>query len=191
MPEPNPLDDQFARLLAAHDERLLTGQPTPNEEVYAVLRLGLAQAQAFIELLDMAWRGNAAWQTRPRRTTGSEDLTLLEELPAAVGRFQIVRELGRGGGGVVYLAHDPSLGRQVALKVPRLEIILTPTLRRRFLREGQAAALLNHPNIIPIHEAGTAGPVCYIVSSFCPGPTLAQWLREPSRPGGPHRRGPC
>ena len=71
------------------------------------------------------------------------------------------------------------------MKVPRLEMIMTPTLRRRFLREGQASALLNHANIIPIHEAGAAGPVCYIVSSYCSGPTLAQWLHQHAEPVNP------
>jgi hypothetical protein len=184
-PDPNPLDDQFARLLAAHDEELLTGRPKPDEPISPDLAARLNQARAFVEVLDGAWRRSRGTEDTPPGNGHSDDLTVTEEFPAAVGRFQIVHELGRGGGGVVYLAHDPALGRQVAVKVPRLEIILTPALRRRFLREGQAAALLNHPNINPIHEAGSAGSVCYIVSSYCSGPTLAQWLRDHPQPVAP------
>src|SRR5437899_2062269 len=67
------------------------------------------------------------------------------ELPGTnLGRFQIVRELGRGGFGVVLLAHDPLLGREVALKVPRAEVLLAPELRERFPREARAAAGLEH-----------------------------------------------
>ena len=59
-----------------------------------------------------------------------------------VDRFEIVRELGRGGFGIVYLADDPKLGRPVALKVQRPETILSADLRRRFLREAKTAAIL-------------------------------------------------
>ncbi len=99
------------------------------------------------------------------------------ELPKQFGRFSIVRELGRGGFGVVFLAEDPVLGRQVALKVPRPEVLVTPEVRRRFLREAEAASRLDHPHIVPVYEVGEEGPICYIASAYCEGPTLAQWLR--------------
>ena len=105
--------------------------------------------------------------------------------PHRLGRFEIRDTLGQGGFGIVYLAHDPTLGRQVALKVPRPEVLMNPEVRRRFLREARAAAGLDHPNIVPVHEAGEAGPLCYIASAYCPGPTLSAWLRaqaEPVRP---------
>jgi WD40 repeat protein len=73
----------------------------------------------------------------------------------------------------------------VALKVPRLEALLCDEARRRFLTEARAAALLDHPNIVPIREAGEAGPLWYIASAYCEGPTLAEWLagrREPVPP---------
>jgi WD40 repeat protein/serine/threonine protein kinase len=95
-----------------------------------------------------------------------------------VGRFEIRQELGRGGFGVVYLAYDPELRRQVALKVPRPEILITPELRERFHREARAAAGLQHPNLVPLYEVGEVGAICYLVSAYCPGPTLADWLRQ-------------
>jgi WD40 repeat protein len=104
------------------------------------------------------------------------------EAPRQIGRFQIVRELGRGGYGIVFLATDPQLRREVALKVPRTETLLAPELRERFLREARVAAGLDHPNLVSIYEAGAAGPVCYIASAYCPGVTLAQWLRQQTEP---------
>ncbi len=64
--------------------------------------------------------------------------------PKRIGRFKILRTLGRGGYGVVFLALDPQLDRQVALKVPRPEALVTDELRRRFLREAKAAACSPH-----------------------------------------------
>src|SRR5262245_14895477 len=85
-----------------------------------------------------------------------------EPPPARLGRFEVVRELGRGGCGVVYLAHDPQLGREVALKVPWGQALATPALRARFRTEARAAASLEHPNLVPVFEAGEVDGVCYI-----------------------------
>src|SRR5262249_20973360 len=100
----------------------------------------------------------------------------------ALGRFEIRRELGRGGFGVVYLAYDPKLRREVALKVPRPEVLITPELRERFHREARAAAGLHHPNLVPLYEVAGAAEICSRVSAYCPGPTLADWLRRQTQP---------
>ena len=105
--------------------------------------------------------------------------------PLRLGRFEIVDTLGQGGFGIVYLARDPMLGREVALKVPRPEVLITPDVRRRFLREARAAAGLDHPNIVAVHEVGEAGPVCYIASAYCAGPTLSAWLKARTEPVPP------
>ena len=102
--------------------------------------------------------------------------------PARFGRFSIVRELGRGGFGVVFLADDPALRRRIALKVPRAEVLAIESIRRRFLREAEAASRLDHPNIVPVYEMGEEGPVVYIASAYCQGPTLADWLRRRTTP---------
>jgi len=104
------------------------------------------------------------------------------EVPRQFARFSIVRELGRGGFGVVFLALDSVLGRQVALKVPRPEVLVTPEFRRRFLREAEAASRLDHPHIVPVYEVGEEGPICYIASAYCEGLTLAEWLRRQTSP---------
>src|SRR5262249_25640458 len=92
------------------------------------------------------------------------------------------RELGSGGFGVVFLAHDPLLRRDVALKVPRPEVVTSPELSRRFVTEAQAAAGLDHPHIVPLYEVGEAGGVAYLVSAYCRGPTLAAWLAQQGAP---------
>jgi hypothetical protein len=66
--------------------------------------------------------------------------------------------------------------------VPRADALLSPEWRERFGREARAASALDHPNVVPVYEAGAAGPVCYIASAYCPGPTLAGWLKERSEP---------
>jgi WD40 repeat protein/serine/threonine protein kinase len=105
------------------------------------------------------------------------------ELPwKNLGRFDLQRELGRGGCGVVYLAHDPLLARDVALKVPHAEVAFSAPLRDRFQREARAASNLDHPNIVPVYEVGQVGPVQFIVSAYCPGVTLAEWLKNRREP---------
>jgi WD40 repeat protein len=59
--------------------------------------------------------------------------------------------------------------------------LITPNLRERFHREARTAAGLQHPNLVPLYEVGEAGPICFLVSAYCPGPTLADWLRHHAR----------
>jgi WD40 repeat protein len=110
---------------------------------------------------------------------GTESRTLpLKHL----GRFRIRRELGRGACGVVFLAFDPKLGREVALKVPRPEVLVHPELFSRFTQEARAAATLDHPNLVPVYEARDDGAICYIASAYCPGLTLTAWLKARAEP---------
>jgi hypothetical protein len=104
------------------------------------------------------------------------------EARTRVGRFQVVRELGRGAFGIVFLACDPLLGREVALKLPAPQVVVTPGLCDRFLQEAQAAAGLNHPNVVSVFDSGEWGPICYIAQEYCAGPTLAVWLEQRTEP---------
>ncbi|MGV3483769.1 MAG: WD40 repeat domain-containing serine/threonine protein kinase, partial [Planctomycetaceae bacterium] len=101
---------------------------------------------------------------------------------AKLGRFTVQRWLGAGGFGVVFLAYDDLLHREIALKLPRAQALLHREMRRRFLREAEAAAKLHHPNIVPVFEAGVEQGVCYIASEYCPGPTLDAWYAEQAKP---------
>ena len=95
-----------------------------------------------------------------------------------VGDYAIVREIGRGGMGVVYEAEQASLGRRVALKVLPLAAAMDPRQLARFRVEAQAASLLRHPNIVPVCAVGCDGGVHFYVMQLIEGPSLAQVIRE-------------
>ena len=114
-------------------------------------------------------------------TADLDDVLPVHDNLEQLGRFRLGRRLGVGGFGAVYLARDELLNRNVALKLP-LARVIEPALRRRFLREGEAAARLHHPNIVPVHEVGEVDGVCYLACAYCPGPTIAEWLHQRSAP---------
>ena len=96
-----------------------------------------------------------------------------------IGPFRIERELGRGGAGVVYLAHDTKLNRPVAIKSLPAELMDNPKARSRFAREARVLASLNHPNIATIYEElKEAEGVGYLVLEYVPGDTLAERIRR-------------
>src|SRR5437773_9459133 len=80
--------------------------------------------------------------------------------------YRIESVLGRGGMGVVYLAFDPQLKRRVALKVLAPELAHDPSFRERFVRESEVAASLDHPNVVPIFQAGEQDGVLYIAMRY-------------------------
>jgi DNA-binding beta-propeller fold protein YncE len=91
--------------------------------------------------------------------------------------YRIERVLGRGGMSVVYLARDPRLKRNVALKVLAPELAEDEGFRARFLRESQLAASLDHPNVVPVYEAGEADGLLYIAMRHVLGTDLKALLR--------------
>lgn len=99
-------------------------------------------------------------------------------LLSRIGRFEVRKKLGQGGFGTVYRAFDPQLERDVAVKVPKTELLASPESEKRFLREAKAAARLNHPHIVPVYDAGRDGELNYIASAFIDGQPLAA-LIEP------------
>src|SRR5688572_30184873 len=101
----------------------------------------------------------------------------LDVQAALAGEYSLQRELGRGGMGVVYLARDVQLDRDVAIKVLPAELARTRSARERFLREARMAARLSHPNIVPIHRVSEAGGFVFFVMSYVEGETLGERLR--------------
>ena len=116
----------------------------------------------------------------PRR-----DLRHLESKISGIDRFQIVRTLGQGGMGCVYLAHDSQLDREVAIKVPLLDPAIDKSIFERFLREGRAAGAITHPNVVTLHEVGNNDQGCYIVCQYIDGPTLREYLQQSGAPLAP------
>ncbi|MBC8355819.1 MAG: protein kinase [Planctomycetes bacterium] len=96
------------------------------------------------------------------------------------GRYRLVKELGRGAMGTVYLAEDTELRRQVALKRPRIAGSEEASMMERFYREAYAAATLDHPNICPVYDIGTHEGVPFITMAFVEGKPLSKVIRESS-----------
>ena len=105
-----------------------------------------------------------------------------EAMPDRVGRFVIERELGRGGMGIVYSAHDERLGRSVALKVLGKRRERDAERRQRFLREARSAASIVHPNVAAVYEVGEADGALYIAMELVAGKSLRQRLAEGALP---------
>jgi hypothetical protein len=109
--------------------------------------------------------------------TPLNDVAGMLEPGTQIGRYEIQRRLGRGGMGSVYVAHDPVLGRMVAIKMFDGDLDV-PDARERFSREARAAAALSHPNIVTIFDFGEFASQPYIVMEYVPGETMANLIRR-------------
>jgi serine/threonine protein kinase len=94
-----------------------------------------------------------------------------ERWPAHIGKYEIERELGAGGNGIVLLARDPTLDRKVAIKILRRGD--DDNARQRLVREAQAVAALAHDNVIVVHEVGTVDDRVFVAMEYMAGGTLA------------------
>jgi serine/threonine-protein kinase len=99
-----------------------------------------------------------------------------------LGRYRIMKELGRGSMGVVYLGEDPTIHRPVAIKTMRLDQADDPDLvkevKTRFFHEAESTGRLSHPNIVTIYDAGEEDDLGYIAMEFLEGTTLKAWCRK-------------
>src|SRR5580704_9250987 len=186
-----PLDDQFSHQLAAYDDALAAGSRSPVvgilEEDDPKSASELRGAEACLRLLEQKWpRSGRGENGAPRNEDRFDPSSMLwTSASTAANRFQLKRKLGEGGHGVVFLAFDTVLAREVALKLPRPEAVLSESAKRRFLREARACAALDHPNLVAVYDAGDAGPFCYIAEAYCDGPTLSGWLKQQTNPVDP------
>jgi tetratricopeptide (TPR) repeat protein len=101
-----------------------------------------------------------------------------ESLTGTLGDFRLIREVGRGGMGIVYEAEQVSLGRRVALKVLPFAATMDPRQLQRFHNEARAAAGLHHTNIVPVYGVGNERGVHYYAMQFIDGRTLADFIAE-------------
>jgi serine/threonine protein kinase len=100
----------------------------------------------------------------------------------SIGEFQIVREIGRGGMGIVFEAIQPSLGRTVALKILWSGSHSNGEAMKRFQREALTVAKLHHTNIVPIFSVGSDGPINYFAMQYIEGASLDKLVQNPSNP---------
>jgi serine/threonine protein kinase len=110
---------------------------------------------------------------------------IFDALPATFGRYRVTKQLGAGGMGSVYLAHDTQLDRQVALKIPLTAGAEGPNVKERFLREARAAANLHHAYICPLHDVGEINGIPYLTMAFIDGRPFSEVLRTQSTPFKP------
>jgi eukaryotic-like serine/threonine-protein kinase len=135
------------------------------------------EAQAFFRRLGRHLLSSSPWDDREGQgETGSRRPP---DLPAGspVGRYRIVERIGAGGMGTVYRAHDAALDRDVALKLLPPALAADPESRERFLREARAAASLDHPNVVTVHEVGEgADSLPFLAMALYRGETLKERL---------------
>ncbi|HOJ32375.1 MAG TPA: serine/threonine-protein kinase [Candidatus Hydrogenedentes bacterium] len=107
------------------------------------------------------------------------------ELPKHLGRYEIVRELGKGAMGIVYEGVDPNIGRRVAIKTARRDVLQEEStaneMMERFLREARAAGVLNHPNIVTVYDADEENGIAYIAMEYICGSELRKLLQGGKR----------
>ena len=107
----------------------------------------------------------------------------MEKAPERIGRYRILRVLGKGAMGVVYLAHDPQIDREIALKTIRFseaEGSFNPEeAKARFLKEARISGRLQHPNIVTVFDVGEDGGTLFLAMEYVPGGSLSQRLADP------------
>ncbi len=102
--------------------------------------------------------------------------------PEVVGRYRIEGQIGAGGMGVVYRAHDPELDRHVAVKLLRSDTVGDELARQRMLREARSMARLAHPNVIHVYDVGIVDEQVFVAMELVDGVSLGSWLMTGSRP---------
>src|SRR5208282_3937098 len=169
--------------------RLEKGFPPPREGLLEANADLAAPLQAYFDSLDELHDMAAGFQ-RPTVDADEEPLPAGDE--RRLGDFRLLREIGRGGMGVVYEAQQISLGRRVALKVLPFAAVLDSRQIARFKHEAQAAAQLNHPNIVSVFAVGVERGVHFYAMQFIDGQPLDRALTElrekyspAARPGKP------
>lgn len=177
-PVPNDGDEPFDRLLEEVASRIESDQPVDLDAMltqypqYATrLRQAIPAMQAMFRIGDRSASPRSDFLA-PHDLTGH-----------TLGDFQIQREIARGGMGVVYQAHQLSLGREVALKTLPIASSLSRQHRLRFFNEAQAAAALNHPHIVPVYAVGCEQGIHFYAMKYIRGSSLEQMiadLRQPS-----------
>jgi serine/threonine protein kinase len=152
------------------EEFLIDRLPSDSERRVLAHLEGCPACQQVLEHLTAGPVGD------PRRTPAEADGKGPRPLPTRIGQYTVIRELGHGGMGVVYLAEQAGLRRPVALKVIRHGISATDEEVARFRDEAEAVALLQHPNVVQIHEVGGQDGVYYLALEYVDGGSLDRRL---------------
>ena len=145
----------------------------------------IARAANFKDVNDRIKKLNAAGQTivfgRPGAKKEATMIMDKTEIKPTLGRYEIIRELGRGAMGTVFLGKDPRINREVAIKTLRYEEIDSEQLvevKKRFFREAEAAGKLSHPNIVTIYDVGEDYDIAYMAMELLEGSDLTKYCRK-------------
>lgn len=164
-----PQDAEIGRVMETYLAALEAGEPVDRKAWLARFPQWAEALSPMLEQLE-ALHGMAV-----RVADGEEvDTPAGDAPPPQLGEFRIVREVGRGGMGIVYEAEQTSLGRRVALKVLPFAAMLDQRQLTRFKNEARAAATLDHPHIVSVHSVGCERGVHYYAMQFVDGYSLAQ-----------------
>jgi serine/threonine protein kinase/WD40 repeat protein len=168
--------EDLQRAVESFIERCRRGED-PSVEEYASRFPGGDARELFsaLRLVEDVGRKSAGRQGASRAPEEGD------RIPDAVGEYRILREIGRGGMGIVYEAEQASLGRRVALKVLPRGSAMDSSLLERFRREAQAAARLHHTNIVPVFGAGEEGGIRYYAMQYIEGRSLTEAMKEVRR----------
>ncbi len=174
-----PADEQRAERLAALLDRYMrdleAGGIPPDVEALVAEHPDLAdELRSYADSLKLLHQMTAGIRPLPTRAEPSTAGMTARRL----GDYEIEREIGRGGMGIVYEARQLSLNRQVALKVLPFAAMLDEKQIARFRNEAQAAAQLHHPNIVPVHAVGQERGVHFFAMQYVPGQSLEMALQE-------------
>jgi choice-of-anchor C domain-containing protein len=199
-----PAESSDARVQAAlreYLERVDRGE-APNRDEFLSKRPEIAQElRSFIDAEDQLRKLGGAKRADEQGSTSTQSFAVHGQetvapqlglkrsddgggsgLKQEFGRYRIVKALGKGAMGMVYLAEDTQLQRQIALKTPHFEQQPTPELLERFYREARAAATLRHPNICPVYDVGQIEGTHYISMAFIEGHPLSAFIRSKPQP---------
>jgi serine/threonine protein kinase len=124
-------------------------------------------------------------ETKDVSQAPSSEISQILEPGLGFGRYKIKREIGEGGMGVVYEAHDPKLNRRIAIKLMQINksgsASDTKSAKSRMLREAQAMAMVSHPNLIEVYDVGTYENNVFIAMEYIEGDTLRDWIKTKNR----------
>ena len=139
-------------------------------------------AQVLSEDEDAEQEEEAEAPSELKSTTAT--LAINSYTPSMLGRYRVLKELGRGAMGLVYLGKDPTIQRFVAIKTMRLDQVDSDDklqdVKARFFREAESTGRLSHPNIVTIYDAGEENDLGYIAMELIEGTPLKQWARKPN-----------
>ncbi len=157
--------------------------PSLSAELEPVLAPLLQQTSSFIKLPPSVHPGSVSRMPTSGPTVREGKPVIPVPLAGSqpmksVGRYQLIKLLGRGGFGEVWLARDPELDREVAIKLIRRDRLQAGTVFDDLIREGRRVASMKHPGIVPVYDAGSIDGTLYLVSEYCRQGTLKNLTKE-------------